>query len=40
MTDDVVLLLIQSEVDDRIVRPPHQNVTSVHVPVFKLQRLP
>ena len=39
MTGDVVLLVIQSKVEDAIVCPPNENVPSVHVPVLKLQCL-
>lgn len=39
MTGDTVLLVVQSEVEDLFVSPPHENVPPVHIPVLKLQCL-
>ena len=39
MTGNLVLLVIQPEVEDAIMCPPHEYVPSVHVSVLKLQCL-
>ena len=36
---NVVVPVVQSDVDCLLVGPPHQDVTSVHVTVLKLQCL-
>ena len=39
MWPDVVLLVVQSEVDELFLGPLHQNIPSVHVTMLKLQGL-
>ena len=36
---DVVVLVVHPEVDELLLRPPHQHIASVHVTVLKLDSL-